>query len=87
MAGDYGFKIVQNRECTDAEVTAAMAGDKSPDCLMTQQQLNDNIVEYRDTAGGFTGTFLAGELCFNSGSSVLATLTTALALMAGSLLL
>jgi hypothetical protein len=86
MAGDFGFKIVQNRECTDAEYQAAKAADGSPDCLMTRDQLNDNDAVYR-TDNAFTGTFLAGEMCFNSASSVLASLVSVVTLAAVSLVL
>ncbi|EGD73518.1 hypothetical protein PTSG_05222 [Salpingoeca rosetta] len=33
MDGDYGFKLVRNKECTDAE-----AAETSPNCLMTAAQ-------------------------------------------------
>lgn len=63
MAGDFGFKVVKNRPCTAAEV----AGNTNPDCLMTVDQLNAKIADYREA--GFTGTFSQSEMCFNSAST------------------
>eukprot|EP00045_Choanoeca_perplexa_P003182 m.28995 g.28995 ORF g.28995 m.28995 type:complete len:297 (+) comp11910_c0_seq1:170-1060(+) len=80
MANDYGYKIVQNRDCTDAEVTAAIGTTNSPDCLMTQQQLNDNIGVFQ-TDAGFTGTFLAGEMCFNGASSIVGSFVAVVAVL------
>jgi len=76
MAGDYGYYVVNNAPCTDAEFEA----NPNPRCLMTVDQLNryDTVhgVSIKDATGG---SYTSDEMCFNAATT--ATLVPFLALV------
>ncbi len=85
IASDFGFKLVENRACTDLEAATA-----NPDCLRTATQVKNQFYPTVD-AGCVDGDYavenpskcgpIRGESCFAGSSATTATLSVLVALL------